>query len=214
MMTVAVDPNEIGEVEEEELPGADTEKKEPQAKFRFAASAVNKTYGDDDFAVSAKGAVNKEEVTYYVENPQIASIDSKTGKVHIKKAGETEIIAVAPETEEYARTKISCTLKVKKKGLDWAETDELYAADKADNETGDKKLTAEATLYGRLDVTGILKDDDAVFDCTADKLSGTYVKVTPGAQKVKLEWRGEPVTLTEPMQETMRCLRLCRRSRA
>lgn len=196
MMTVAVDPNEIGEVEEEELPGADTEKKEPQAKFRFAASAVNKTYGDDDFAVSAKGAVNKEEVTYYVENPQLASIDSKTGKVHIKKAGETEIIAVAPETEEYARTKISCTLKVKKKGLDWAETDGLYAADKADNETGDKKLTAEATLYGRLDVTGILKDDDAVFDCTADKLSGTYVKVTPGAQKVKLEWRGEPVTLT------------------
>ena len=45
-------------------------------------------------------------------------------------------------------------------------------------------------------MTGILKDDDAVFDCTADKLSGTYVKVTPGAQKVKLEWRGEPVTLT------------------
>lgn len=196
MMTVTTDPNEIGEVKEEALPGSESEEKETQTGFKFTAAEVNKTYGDGDFTASAKGAVNKEEVTYYIENPQIASIDSKTGKVHIKKAGETKIIAVAPETDEYARTKISCTLNVKKKQLEWAELEGLYAADRADNDTGDKKLTTDATLYGRLKVKGILKNDDVVFDCTADKLKGTYEKVTPGVQKVKLDWKGEAAALT------------------
>lgn len=41
-----------------------------------------------------------------------------------------------------------------------------------------------------------MEGDDVTFDCTADKLVGTYAKVDAGDQDVTLSWKGVPVTLT------------------
>ncbi|EOS74189.1 hypothetical protein C817_04734 [Dorea sp. 5-2] len=169
--------------------------KEIQADFRFVTSPENRTYGEADFTAAVTGAADGSQITYRIEDTQIAEIDP-AGKVHIKKAGTTKIIAAASETSEYAQTVISCELNVKKAQLSWTDLEELYAADRADNETRDKKTTAEATLYGRLKVAGIVEGDDVTFDCTADKLVGTYAKVDAGDQDVTLSWKGVPVTLT------------------
>ncbi len=168
--------------------------KEPQTDFKFLTSPENRTYGEDDFVAATTGAVKGSKVTYSIEDTKIATVDN-TGKVHIKKPGTTKIIAVASETSEYAKTQISCDLNVNKAVLSWTNLDELFAADRADNETGDKKKTADATLYGRLQVSGIVNGDDVIFDCTADKLTGTYVNVAAGDQDVKLSWKETPVTL-------------------
>ena len=92
------------------------EKKLLQNEFRFSDSARTATYGDADFTLAAVGAAEGSTVTYSSTNERVAVVDDN-GLVHILKAGETTITAVASETADYARGIASCTLVVAPKTL-------------------------------------------------------------------------------------------------
>lgn len=169
--------------------------KQPQSEFDFVNSFENREYGEADFVARTTGSAKGSKVTYSVEDTDIATVDN-TGKVHIKKAGKTRIVAVASSTAEYAQGYAYCELTVAKAALSW-DTSELGAADKADNEAGDAKKEASATLYGKLKIMGIIGSDDVKFECAADQLTGTYRNLTAGKQEVSLAWKdGKQVALT------------------
>lgn len=165
-----------------------------QSDFRFVTPVENRKYGDADFNVETTGFAQGSKVTYSIENTEIADIDSN-GKVHIKKAGMTRLIATASSTEEYAETKAYAELYVSKATLSWDISD-LGAADRADNAAGDAKTDAKATLYGSLKIDGVIGSDDVKFVCGSDKLTGTYKGLKAGKQEVTLAWKdGTPVVL-------------------
>ena len=177
----------------------------PQTEFDFVNSYENRIYGDPDFVIATVGAAEGSKVTYSIENTEIATVDN-AGKVHIKKAGKTRIIAVASSTNEYAQGYAYCELIVSKILLSW-DTSELGAADKADNEAGDAKKDAQATLYGKLKISGVIGSDDVKFECAADRLMGTYRNLNVGKQEVSLAWKdGAPVEPTGADADNYTCL--------
>ncbi len=78
----------------------------------FPGSVENKNYGDGDFTITVTGAEGNSTVTYSIDDPTIADIDSDTGKVHILKAGTAIITATASETATHKETITSYTLIV------------------------------------------------------------------------------------------------------
>ncbi len=78
----------------------------------FPGSVENKNYGDGDFTITVTGAEGNSTVTYSIDDPTIADIDSDTGKVHILKAGTAIITATASETATHKETTASYTLIV------------------------------------------------------------------------------------------------------
>lgn len=176
----------------------------PQTEFTFVNSTENRDYGEPDFTAGTTGSAKGSKVTYSIENTEIATVDD-SGNVHIKKAGKTRIVAVASSTDDYAQGYAYCDLIVAKALLGW-DTGELGAADKADNEAGDAKKDARATLYGRLKVRGVIGSDDVKFECGADQLTGTYRNLKAGKQEVSLTWKdGTPVELTGADADNYRC---------
>lgn len=166
-----------------------------QSDFRFVTPVENREYGASDFTVGTTGSAQGSKVTYNIEDTDIADIDNN-GKVHIKKAGMTRMIAVASSTEEYAETTAYAELYVSKATLSW-DTSDLGAADRADNAAGDAKTDAKATLYGSLKINGVIGSDDVKFVCGSDKITGTYKGLKAGKQEVTLAWKdGIPVVLT------------------
>ncbi len=154
-----------------------------QTDFRFSQSALNKTYGDGDFAAEVVNAADGSTLSFTSSNPNVAIVDNN-GKVQILSAGTTAITAWASETNDYMRGTAVCTLNVAPRALAW-DTGALSAADKEGTITNQK-----ASLYGELRVTGILDADKGAvsFSCPADRLTGTYAAAEPGAQKVLLSW--------------------------
>lgn len=159
-----------------------------QSGFGLDAKTLEKIYGDNDFVISVKNAVQGSRITYTSSDPAVASVDGN-GKIHILKIGTTVITAEASETEDYMSASAACTLTVAPRALVW-DVSGLSAVDKDGTISGRK-----ASLYGELRVSGILKGDDAAFICPADQLTGTYAALTPGDQKVTLTWTKDPVTL-------------------
>ena len=88
---------------------------DPQDSFGFADVAQEKTYGDGDFTVAATGAETGSNVTYSSSNPQVATVEEDTGKVHILKVGEATITATAGATDTYASATASYKLTVNRK---------------------------------------------------------------------------------------------------
>lgn len=78
------------------------------------AGKVDKIYGAADFTLTASAAGT---VSYTSSDSSVATVGSQNGKVHILKAGETTITAVAEATDEYASGSASYVLTVGKAGL-------------------------------------------------------------------------------------------------
>ena len=141
--------------------------KNKQTGFKFENGSMTKTYGDEDFTLTATGEVKGSTVTYESSAPAVATVDSATGKVTIKGAGTAVITARASATEEYAEAAAACTLTVGKKPIaiptadatvfTYNGTEQTYAL--AENEaytiTGNKQTNANETGYS---VTAALKD--------------------------------------------------------
>ena len=104
----------LGDLEkegEDTVPVTPKHEPKPEQTLIFAESTVEKTYGDDDFTNVLSGA--KTGVTYKSGDESVATVDG-SGKVHIIGSGKMIITAVAEETAEYAETKATYTLMVKK----------------------------------------------------------------------------------------------------
>ena len=163
-----------------------------QSDFKFSAATQKKTYGDADYVLAASGAVKDSKVTYTSSDPTVATVDEKSGSIHILKPGTTVIRAVASETEDYLDASASYELQVVRKTLKW-DVSGLQAVDKEGT-----VVEGKASLYGVLGVSGIVSGDEAyaVFDCPAGKLNGKYASTVPGSQKVTLSWAdGQAVLL-------------------
>ena len=137
-----------------------------QDGFKFENGSVTKTYGDEDFTLTATGEVKGSTVTYESSEPAVATVDG-TGKVTIKGAGTAVITARASATDEYAEAAATCTLTVEKKPITapaadatvftYNGTEQTYALaeDGAYTITGNKQTNANETGYA---VTVALKD--------------------------------------------------------
>lgn len=138
-----------------------------QDGFKFENGSVTKTYGDEDFTLTATGEVKGSTVTYESSEPAVAEVDSATGKVTIKSAGTAIITAKASATEDYDEAAVTCTLTVEKKPITapaadatvftYNGTEQTYALaeDGAYTITGNKQTNANETGYS---VTAALKD--------------------------------------------------------
>ena len=87
-----------------------------QDGFKFESGSVTRTYGDEDFTLTASGEVKGSTVTYESSEPAVATVDG-TGKVTIKGAGTAVITAKAAATDEYDEAAATCTLTVEKKSI-------------------------------------------------------------------------------------------------
>lgn len=83
----------------------------------FKDFIVEKTVGDADFTNELKVSSKTEnrEVTYSSSDNSIATVDAKTGKVQIKKAGKVFIRADIAETENDTAAAISYLLSINEK---------------------------------------------------------------------------------------------------
>ena len=77
----------------------------------FGVDKVEKTYGDEPFALTVTGAAGK--VTYTSGDPSVATVD-ENGKVTIHKAGTVTITASAAATAEQAAGSASCVVEIRK----------------------------------------------------------------------------------------------------
>ena len=137
-----------------------------QDGFKFENGSVTKTYGDEDFTLTATGEVKGSTVTYESSEPEVATVDAD-GKVTIKSAGTAIITAKASATEDYDEAAVTCTLTVEKKPITapaadatvftYNGTEQTYALaeDGAYTITGNKQTNANETGYA---VTVALKD--------------------------------------------------------
>lgn len=121
----------------------------PQASFRFAVSAVEKTYGDGDFALAATGEAENSAVTYSSSDETIATVDA-AGTVQIHKAGTVTITAVASETAEHLEGRVSYTLTVARKSVTITVLDKRAYTDSAAPDLSAPVLGTDYTVEGLL----------------------------------------------------------------
>ncbi len=129
----------------------------------FESNTQTKTYGDEDFTVTATCSVGDGAVSYAVtEGTDVATVDN-AGKVHILKAGTATIKATAAETNTYAIATAQYTLTVNPKAvtipaavtdLKWTGAEQTGVSDGADYTVTDGK----ATDVGSYTATAALKD--------------------------------------------------------
>ena len=121
----------------------------PQASFRFAVSAVEKTYGDGAFTLAATGEAENSAVTYSSSDPAIATVDA-AGTVQIRKAGTVTITAVASETAEHLEGRVSYTLTVARQSVTITVLDKLAYTDSAAPDLSTPVLGTDYTVEGLL----------------------------------------------------------------
>ena len=121
----------------------------PQASFRFAVSAVEKTYGDGAFTLAATGEAENSAVTYSSSDETIATVDA-AGTVQIHKAGTVTITAVASETAEHLEGRVSYTLTVARKSVIITVLDKRAYTDSAAPDLSAPVLGTDYTVEGLL----------------------------------------------------------------
>lgn len=121
----------------------------PQASFRFAESAVEKTYGDGAFTLAATGEAENSAVTYSSSDETIATVDA-AGTVQIHKAGTVTITAVASETAEHLEGRVSYTLTVARKSVIITVLDKRAYTDSAAPDLSAPVLGTDYTVEGLL----------------------------------------------------------------
>lgn len=152
----------------------------PQASFRFAESAVEKTYGDGDFALAATGEAENSAVTYSSSDPAIATVDA-AGTVHIHKAGTVTITAVASETAEHLERRVSYTLTVARKSVTITVLDKLAYTDSAAPDLSTPVLGTDYTVEGLLGGDTLLTGPTLTYDPAVPDMrkAGTAAKIVP-----------------------------------
>lgn len=85
--------------------------------FKFDEAAQTKTYGDDNFTITAKHNAPGSSVSYSSSNEAVAKVDPVTGEVTIIGAGTAVITAASTATSAFAETTASCTLTVNKRQI-------------------------------------------------------------------------------------------------
>ncbi|WP_252179764.1 inverse autotransporter beta domain-containing protein [Endozoicomonas sp. 4G] len=80
-----------------------------------AGDTVTRDYGDDRFAYMAVAEADSDgDISYSSGDPDIAEVDSETGQVTIKNAGQTTIKATQEEGTNYLKGDISYNLSISK----------------------------------------------------------------------------------------------------
>ena len=152
----------------------------PQASFRFAESAVEKTYGDGDFALAATGEAENSAVTYSSSDETIATVDA-AGTVHIRKAGTVTITAVASETAEHLEGRVSYTLTVARKSVTITVLDKRAYTDSAAPDLSAPVLGTDYTVEGLLGGDTLLTGPTLTYDPAVPDMrkAGTAAKIVP-----------------------------------
>ncbi len=152
----------------------------PQASFRFAESAVEKTYGDGDFALAATGEAENSAVTYSSSDETIATVDA-AGTVQIRKAGTVTITAVASETAEHLEGRVSYTLTVARKSVIITVLDKLAYTDSAAPDLSAPVLGTDYTVEGLLGGDTLRTGPTLTYDPTVPDMrkAGTAAKIVP-----------------------------------
>ena len=150
----------------------------PQASFRFAESAVEKTYGDGDFALAATGEAENSAVTYSSSDETIATVDA-AGTVHIRKAGTVTITAVASETAEHLEGRVSYTLTVARKSVTITVLDKRAYTDSAAPDLSAPVLGTDYTVEGLLGGDTLLTGPTLTYDPAVPDMrkAGTAAKI-------------------------------------
>ena len=150
----------------------------PQASFRFAESAVEKTYGDGDFALAATGEAENSAVTYSSSDPAIATVDA-AGTVQIHKAGTVTITAVASETAEHLEGRVSYTLTVARKSVTITVLDKRAYTDSAAPDLSAPVLGTDYTVEGLLGGDTLLTGPTLTYDPAVPDMrkAGTAAKI-------------------------------------
>ena len=150
----------------------------PQASFRFAESAVEKTYGDGDFALAATGEAENSAVTYSSSDETIATVDA-AGTVQIHKAGTVTITAVASETAEHLEGRVSYTLTVARKSVIITVLDKRAYTDSAAPDLSAPVLGTDYTVDGLLGSDTLLTGPTLTYDPAVPDMrkAGTAAKI-------------------------------------
>ena len=150
----------------------------PQASFRFAVSAVEKTYGDGDFALAATGEAENSAVTYSSSDETIATVDA-AGTVQIHKAGTVTITAVASETAEHLEGRVSYTLTVARKSVTITVLDKRAYTDSAAPDLSAPVLGTDYTVEGLLGGDTLLTGPTLTYDPAVPDMrkAGTAAKI-------------------------------------
>ena len=83
------------------------------ASIAFAASEITKVYGDESFALELDACTTDSMLSYQSSDTAVATVDER-GEVMIQGAGEANIIAAAPESDNYKAASASYKLTVDK----------------------------------------------------------------------------------------------------
>ena len=152
----------------------------PQASFRFAESAVEKTYGDGDFALAATGEAENSAVIYSSSDPAIATVDA-AGTVQIRKAGTVTITAVASETAEHLEGRVSYTLTVARKSVTITVLDKRAYTDSAAPDLSAPVLGTDYTVEGLLGSDTLRTGPTLTYDPAVPDMrkAGTAAKIVP-----------------------------------
>lgn len=152
----------------------------PQASFRFAVSAVEKTYGDGAFTLAATGEAENSAVTYSSSDPAIATVDA-AGTVQIHKAGTVTITAVASETAEHLEGRVSYTLTVARKSVTITVLDKLAYTDSAAPDLSAPVLGTDYTVEGLLGGDTLRTGPTLTYDPAVPDMrkAGTAAKIVP-----------------------------------
>ena len=154
----------------------------PQASFRFAESAVEKTYGDGDFPLAATGEAENSAVTYSSSDETIATVDA-AGTVQIHKAGTVTITAVASETAEHLEGRVSYTLTVARKSVIITVLDKRAYTDSAAPDLSAPVLGTDYTVEGLLGSDTLLTGPTLTYDPAVPDMrkAGTAAKIVASA---------------------------------
>ena len=77
-----------------------------------AFSAINKTYGDPNFQITAPNSTGDGTFSYTSSNTSVATVNSSTGEITIAGAGSATITATQAATSNYNTQSIQATLTV------------------------------------------------------------------------------------------------------
>jgi uncharacterized protein YjbI with pentapeptide repeats len=148
---------------------------------------VNKTYGDENFIVSATNAATDGAITYESDTPSVASvINASTGVISVVSVGTATITATRAQTAQYTSDPVSWTIHV-------ARTTTTL--------TGLSNLTRNVTT-APFTVTASSASDGAVTYALQDP-SSSVLTIHPTSGLIRLLSPGSAVIVASQAQGTL-----------
>ena len=148
--------------------------KADQTGFGFAGGTISKTYGDDEFTVSAAGGQSTGKVTYASSDPNIASVDAVSGTVTIKGSGSVTMTAVKEGNGNYNAATAAVTININKAD----QTGFGFAGGTVSKTYGDDEFTVPAAGGQSTGKVTYTSSDPAI--ASVDASSGTVTMLKTG----------------------------------